>query len=123
MHLELRHRMRPNGAVAHPPRENHLAAPRQGGSQRFGRRPLALVEIDVGVERRRSVALAQPQIFTRWFGARYSFSPCWTLKAGYQASMLRTVSARKLPGAWPSVSTRWRSVGSRILVAKPEHKQ
>jgi hypothetical protein len=54
-------------------------------------------------------ALASHQMCTRSLGARYSFSPGWTLNAGYQASRLRTVIARHRAGAWPSVATRARS--------------
>jgi hypothetical protein len=40
---------------------------------------------------------------TRSLGARNSFCPGRTSKAGYQASRLRTVPARYRSGAWPSV--------------------
>ena len=58
------------------------------------------------------------QTFTRFSGARYSLSPGFTSNAAYQASRLRTVSARYWPGAWPSVAMRARSAASRIFDAQ-----
>src|SRR4051812_22582979 len=46
------------------------------------------------------------QILTRLSGARYSLLPGCTLNAVYQESRLRTVSARNMSGAWPSVAIR-----------------
>lgn len=64
---------------------------------------------------------------TRLSGARYSFWPSFTSNAGYQASMLRTVSARNWPGACTSVSSELRSACSRLLLrqawAKPRKKR
>ena len=60
-------------------------------------------------------AAASSQIFTRLSGARYSFCPGCTLNAGYQASMLRTVSARNCAGAWPSVSDAAAQRSRRVL--------
>ena len=58
---------------------------------------------------------ARYQTFTRFSGARYSFCSGLMPKAAYQASMLRTVCARKLSGACTSVAMRARSAGSRIF--------
>ena len=49
--------------------------------------------VDYVLARRQSAAVAH-HTFTRLSGGRYSFCPGLTSNAGYQASMLRTVSAR-----------------------------
>ena len=76
------------------------------------RKPLRLQVPVVGP----AVMAANYQIFTRAFGARYSFSPGFTLNAEYHWSRLRTVCARKAAGAWTSVARRWRRAASRILL-------
>ena len=55
------------------------------------------------------------QILTRCAGSRYSFSPGCDGNASYQASRLRTVCARKRPGAWPSPTICARSAASRVF--------
>jgi hypothetical protein len=56
-------------------------------------------------ERSSSAACFSYQIRTRWSGARYSVSPGFTSNDEYQASMLRTVSARYSAGECGSVIT------------------
>src|SRR5438128_12167972 len=51
------------------------------------------LRVPEGPRRALAITEAYPQILTRLSGGKYSFCPGWTLKAGYQASMLRTVSA------------------------------
>jgi len=55
------------------------------------------------------------QIRTRAVGSRYSVWPGWTANAWYQGSMLRTTSVRTGHGECGSVSSCWRSAGSRLL--------
>lgn len=57
------------------------------------------------------------QIFTRSSGARYSVWPGFTSKSEYQASMLRTVSARYWAGECESTITWLRKAASRPLLA------
>ena len=57
------------------------------------------------------------QMRTRSSGSRYSAWPGFGANASYHASMLRTVCARKRPGAWPSLTICARSAASRVLRA------
>ena len=91
----IRHIGRVHQSLAPGPRQHFGAGKRKGAAGK--RQPLPFTQY--------RAIIAPHHSLMRSSGDRYIFSPCFTLNALYQASMLRTTYGRKWPGVCGSVTS------------------